>query len=135
MRIRGAVSAVVGALLAVVAAAASALPVTEIGDAGQTIASAQSAATQNMPFLTLVTWNLHFAAFLPDLDDLTTSRCSRITQSGTEEPRPHNLVLDCQDRPVAPFPEWNARLLKENFDSLLAGAPNWSVLVAGPPIP
>ncbi len=41
MRIRGAVSVVVGALLAVVAATASALPVTEIGDAGQTIASAQ----------------------------------------------------------------------------------------------
>jgi hypothetical protein len=41
MKIPRVVSAVVGALLAVVAAAASAFPVVEIGDAGQTIASAQ----------------------------------------------------------------------------------------------
>src|ERR1035441_2741535 len=71
----------------------------------------------------------------PDLENHLSIRLRRHSGCGPETPRPNDRRSVRDHRPMPTLPQWDAGLLKEGLDLLLAGVPRRLVLIARPPVP
>src|ERR1017187_10503623 len=71
----------------------------------------------------------------PDLENHLRILLRRESGSRPEPPRPNDRRTVRDHRPMPALPQWDAGLLKEGLDLLLAGVPRRLVLTAPPPVP